>query len=328
MDQLAQAVLIWDQERSGNGASQVCDRSDSVKAGVEAYLGRAVFGADPSLVIRVHISHKPGDATTTATVTQEDATGKRWGERSLSAASCDTLDEPLTLVVALMIDAGSTAAPSASQPPATAPQPTPVPLAPSAAAVEPVSTEPIETAPSLQRASREPGHWAVFASAEAGMGFLPDPSLGLGVHARLKPTGFWGLSFDASALQPQRQALDSGRLKLSLARAGLGLCPLEGADADTWWSACASVGVGRLQARSSRLVGAQTRVEWLALPALSVTGAWLPRGWLLLAAGLEGAFPVLADRYVYRDALGNQHLAFQMSSFTLTARLGIGLIVR
>jgi hypothetical protein len=64
------------------------------------------------------------------------------------------------------------------------------------------------------------------------------------------------------------------------------------------------------------------------MPGLNVTGAWLPRGWLLLGAGLAGAFPVSPDRYLYRDALGTPHLAFQMSSFALTARLAVGLIIR
>src|SRR5690349_3777945 len=104
MDPLAQAVLIWDQ---GPSAPE-CERAAAVKAGVEAYLGRPVFGADPALVIRVRVARGASGRSLEATVSQEDASGRAWGERSVSAKDCESLDEPLTLVVALMVDASST----------------------------------------------------------------------------------------------------------------------------------------------------------------------------------------------------------------------------
>ena len=324
MDPLAQAVLIWDQER----LAPACEHSAAVKAGVEAYLGRAVFGAEPSLVIRVRISRAPSGDAAVATVSQEDESGRQWGERSVTAASCEELDEPLTLVVALMVDASSTSAVTPeSQPPVTEPEPPPAPPELPVTTLSP-SNEPIETVPSLERQTAQPGHWAVFASALASMGLLPDAGFGVGLDARLKPAGFWGVSLDAAWLLPQRLPLGNGSLELQFARAGIGLCPLEGSDEALWWSACGALGLGRLRAHSRGLEGARSKTELLALPGFSVTVGWLPRGWLALAAGLQGSFPVASDRYSYRDVLGTPHFAFQMSSFALTAQLGVGLLVR
>ena len=204
MDPLAQAVLIWDQER----LAPACEHSAAVKAGVEAYLGRAVFGADPSLVIRVRISRAPSGDAAVATVSQEDESGRQWGERSVTAANCEDLDEPLTLVVALMVDASSTStsAPNpASQPPVTEPEPPPAPPELPVTTLS-SSSEPIETAPSLQRQTAQPGHWAVFASALASMGLLPDAGFGVGLDARLKPARFWGVSLDAGSLSASNWA--------------------------------------------------------------------------------------------------------------------------
>jgi len=182
--------------------------------------------------------------------------------------------------------------------------------------------------PSLQHPSYEPGHWAVYASAVTGMGLLPRTGFGVALDARLKPARVWGLSLKLTWLGPQRVPVDGGRLDFNFMQADAGLCPLEGTDTTTWWSACGKVGVGRLRVQSFGLLGARAKTEWIAMPGVSVAGAWLARGWLFLGAGLEAAFPIGADRYLSRDELGTPHLAFQMSPMTLTAQLGVGLIVR
>jgi hypothetical protein len=287
-----------------------------------------VFGSDPSLLIRVRISRANGGGSTVATVTQEDASGRAWGERSVSGKDCESLDDPLTLVVALMVDASSTAEQtSPKSPEATEPAASAAPAVVRSQVVE-TSSEPIETAPSLQRVSAEPGHWAVFGSAIATMGLLPEPGFGASLDVRWKPARFWGLSLDAALLAEQRVEVDGGRIAFNLAHAGVGLCPLQGSDTTTWWSACGAFTLGWLRARSKGLTGARSRNELLGMPGLSVAGAWLPHRWLFLGAGFAGSFPVSADRYLYRDALGASHLAFQMSSFALTAKLGVGLLIR
>jgi len=322
MDSLAQAALIWDR----GTLTRECDRSDAVKASVEAYLGRSVFSADASLLIRVRVTRESNDAPPLAIVTQEDGSGRTWGERSVSGgADCASLDDPLTLVVALMIDSGSSA-PSPLAEPEKLSEPSP----PAASVQPPDTTEtgPIITAPSLERAQYEPGHWVLLGSGSAAMGLLPNVGFGVGLDGWLKPSRFWGVHFGAALLARQRESLDSGRIDFSVMRAHVGLCPLQGVDGAAWWSACGTFGLGRLRARSSRLAGARTKVEPVALPGLSVTAGWLYRGWLLLGGGLEAAVPISPDRYVYQDVAGSSHLAFQMNPLALTARVGVGVMLR
>jgi hypothetical protein len=279
-------------------------------------------------VIRVRVSRDANGSAVVAIVSQEDGSGRAWGERSVSSADCQSLDDPLTLVVALMIDSGSTPKDEPAAPPEK-PVPNPPP-APSSTTDGSDSTDsdPIITVPSLERPHYEPGHWAVLGSGVAAMGLLPNAAFGAGIDGWRKPSRFWGVRVGAALLARQRQALDSGRLDFSLMRADVGLCPLQGVDSAVWWSVCGSFGVGRLRTRSVGLAGARTKIELVAMPGLSVTAAWLWSGWLLLGGGLDASFPVSPNRYVYRDEQGTPNLAFQMNPLALTARLGIGVMVR
>ena len=108
----AQAQLLWDR-----GTLEVqCERAQQVREGVEAYLGRAVFAAGAELRVRVRLARPAADAgKVLALVTQEDATGQSWGERVVTGdTSCESLDEPLTLVVALMVDRPTSETPDAT----------------------------------------------------------------------------------------------------------------------------------------------------------------------------------------------------------------------
>jgi hypothetical protein len=325
MDLAPDAVLSWDR-----GALEAeCDRAAIVREGVEAYLGRSVFAVDGSVVVRVRLERvqEVGRARVVARVSQEDASGKIWGERIVSGdEACSSLDEPLTLVVALMVDS--------PEAPRSAPenQPPPDPLAPPKPPKQPVLVddrpEEIETAPNLERALDSPGHAAFLGLGLVSMGALPEPGAGAGLVALVKPRNFWGLGVEAQLLAPQRETLGSGRLVVSLLLARGSICPLQGIDGGVWWSACASFGVARLRTESQNLLGAKARGEWIAVPSASVRAAWVFDERWMLTGGLEAVFPVSPDRYVYRDEQGLKHQAFEMSPVNLTANLGIGVIVK
>lgn len=321
-----QAVLHWDR-----GTLQVeCERAAIVQAGVEAYLGRPVFGAAGELIVRVRLAgvEDKGRTRVVATVTQETSDGRAWGERVVSGESdCASLDEPLTLVVALMVDA-----------PASAPEPTPsAPLSPparperarSSPEGEPselVDAGEIETAPSLEKALTARGHLVFLAFGLLSMGVLPSTGGGAGALASFKPRGFWGLGLEAGALLPQRAPLGTGSLETSLFLLSGSLCPLQGVANATWWSACGRLGMGRLHARSRDVLGAKTRSDWFALPGASVRGGWLPGRQLLVSVGLEALFPVSPDRYVYRTSDGMKEVALEPSPLMIAAELGVGLL--
>ena len=194
-----QAVLEWNR-----GALEAeCERGAAVQAGVETYLGRSVFARDGELVVQVRLSRveEAGTSRVVANVTQRDATGKVWGERTVAGdSSCASLDEPLTLVVALMVDAP--AAPT-EEPPAETPLP-PEPPSRSPAPPSQDGSGAIETAPSLAQAESAPGHAAFMAFGVATMGALPTTGAGGRALLSVKPRGFVGLGTDVMLLAPRR----------------------------------------------------------------------------------------------------------------------------
>jgi hypothetical protein len=325
MDVAPDATLYWDR-----GALEAeCDRAAVVREGVETYLGRSVFAVDGSLVVRVRLERvqEAGRGRVVARVSQEDASGKVWGERLVGGdETCSSLDEPLTLVVALMVDSPQAPPTEPESQPSPAPKPASEPPPPSIPA-EDDQPEEIQTAPNLERALTSPGHAAFLGLGLVSMGALPEPGAGAGLVALIKPRNFWALGVEAELLAPQRQNLGSGRLVASLLLTRASICPLQGRDGGVWWSACASFGVARLRVESQQLLEAKTRGEWIAVPSGSVRAAWVFDERWMLAGGLEAVFPVSPDHYVYRDDEGLRHQAFEMSPLTVTANLGIGVIV-
>lgn len=333
MDVAPQAVLHWDR-----GALEAeCDRAAVVQAGVEAYLGRIVFAADGAALIRVSLSRveELGRMRVIAKVEQQDEHGQKWGERTVSGdESCDSLDEQLTLVVALMVDHPSerTQAPVADEP-REAPSPSAPPRRPPPAESE-VSgadatgaTAEIPTAPSLERVTAARPHAALLGVGLVSMGALPATGLGAGLVTRVKPRGFWGVGLQVGALAPQRKAIASGWLEVSRLMLSASICPLQGLDDNVWWSACASFGAARLSVESQDLLESRAVTEWVALPSVDARAAWAIHGKWLLGAGLEAGFPLSPDRYVFRDSQGSKHTAFDGGTLTVTANLGVGVLV-
>jgi hypothetical protein len=317
-----QAVLEWDR-----GALEAeCERATMVQAGVETYLGRSVFSRDGELVVQVRLSRveEAGTSRVVANVTQHDASGKVWGERTVTGdSSCASLDEPLTLVVALMVDAPTPLAekPAAAEPAGTA---TAQPAEPPAQ----VETGAIETAPSLAQAEIAPGHAAFLGFGVASMGALPATAAGGRAVISVKPRSFVGLGVDVMFLAPQRKELGAGSLELSLLALSGSICPLQGVDGAIWYSACASFGAARLRAKSQGLIDSRRKTQWLALPSLGARAAWIAADSWLIGAGLDVAFPLSADRYVYRDLQGMTQPAHELASLVVTASLGVGLLLK
>jgi hypothetical protein len=185
----------------------------------------------------------------------------------------------------------------------------------------------IVTAPSLQQPARAPGHWVVLAFGLASAGATPRLAVGAGLSVSFKPRGFWAVGLEGGVLNRTREQLESGSLEVSMMLAAASLCPLQAAEDDVWWSACATVGAARLHVRSRGLLESRTQSQWFALPGLSVRGARIVGKRWLVGGGVAAAVPVSPDRYIYRDPEGTQKTAFQVSSLILTAQVGFGLIL-
>jgi hypothetical protein len=319
MDPAAHAVLQWDR-----GALELeCERSTTVQAGVEAYLGRSVFATDGDVIVQVSLSRviEADGGHVVAKVVERRPDGSATGERTVSGdSSCASLDEPLTLVVALLLDRA--VAPRPAEPLEAEPPPAPPPHEP-----PPEPSGEIQTAPSLERATTRRGHFALLGLGFVSMGAMPSAGLGLGLLFSVKPRKFWGFGLEAVAARSGRAQLGAGSLDASWAGLSGSLCPLQGTDNATWWSACGTLGVARLQVSSSGFVESRSHVDWLAVPGLSARAGWLAGRGCLLGGGLQALFPVSPDRYVYRDAAGMKLSAFEPNRLVIAAHLGFGVLV-
>jgi len=320
----APAQLLWDR-----GTLEVqCERAQQVREGVEAYLGRTVFAVDAELKVRVRLARPVANGgKVVALVTQEDATGQSWGERVVTGdTSCESLDEPLTLVVALLVDRPALDTPEAAA--STDPIPPPAPPPATTAVVEDQPPAAISTTPSLDRAQAAPGHTALLVSTLGAMGATPAFGLGGGLALVWKPRGFVGLSLDAWAVLPRSVSLESGSLRVSLQSLDVGICPLQGTDGAAWWSLCGGAGVARVHVRSRELLESKATSQYLVMPGLRARAATVLAERWLVGGGVTAAFPLSPDRYTYRDAGGEEHAAFELSSSIVTASVFAGALFR
>lgn len=295
------AALVWD----GGQVSPACNRSAELEGNVAAYLGRDAFEANSAMVIRIGLRRGPDDRAIIADISKIGEDGKVVGVRTVSGgATCETLDDPLTLVVALMLDAP----PEEVDP---APAPTPEPVAPP----EPSLPEPITTDPSPEDTNLEPGFALLSAGIGSSIGLLPFPNYGPRLQVDLKPRRFWGISLSGLALLGSHTDLPgSGAIDFRLIRAGLALCPLDTFRDRNWFAVCGGAEVSWLEAEGSDLSPERRRTDWFVSPSLQMQGARQLGGPVLLGGMLGVSFPISRNRYVYRDVAGSSHLAFEVAS--------------
>jgi hypothetical protein len=305
------AVLVWD----GGQVSPACDRSAELEHNVATYLGHDAFEANAPLVIRISLRRGLNDGAITADISKIGEDGKVVGVRTVSGGkSCETLDEPLTLVVALMLDAPP-------DEPSPAPAPAPEPVAPP----EPSQPEPITSDPDPEDTSQEPGFALISAGIGSSIGLLPFPNYGPRLQVELKPRGFWGISIGALALVGSHTDLPgSGAIDFRLIQVGAALCPLDTIHDRNWFAVCGGLEMAWLEAEGSDLSPHRRKFDWALSPSLQVRAARQLVGPILLGGTLGVSFPISRNRYVYRDVAGSSQLAFEVASPALVLGVFVG----
>lgn len=306
-DSLPSAVLVWD-----GGQIPSCDRSAQLLSNVSVYLGRNAFEPDAPLTIRVGLRRSTDPQAVIADVSELDEGGTVLGVRTVAGGSCEALDEPLTLVVALMLDAPP--APAAPAPVAT---PAAQPDAPQENAPDREPPEAQETeASAVDHEKPEPPESHAFVSAGLATSFGKLPFFDFGPELRLayKPLRFWGLEVSGRLLFGSRQELPgTGAIDFGLAEVGAALCPLESFRNGLLLRGCGGIELGWLRAKSVDLEGGHQRTEVVYSPELHLQIAETIGEKFLFGGGVELAFPIRPNQYVYRDPEGVRQLAFQMS---------------
>jgi len=282
-------------------------------------LGRDPFEESGPLTIRVSLRRAAGGSAIIADVSKTDADGQVEGVRSVTGGdTCETLDEALTLVVALMLDGGNAEHAGTLQPNQPAETET-VPERAPAAATETEDDESVSTAPDPERVESEPGHLFLSAGIGTSFGLLPFPSFGVELQLAAKPRGFWGFQLSTQAFAGSSVDLpESGSLGFRMLSAGAALCPLDTLHDGLWLSGCAGGQLAWLQATNHGLTPPHQEIELVVLPSARVQLAQqLSRGFYLGGA-LGLVLPISPNHYTFRDVQGARHEAFQMASPSLT----------
>lgn len=204
-----------------------CIATQALARSVEERLGRHVFvsaaAADVSVEGRIEKRGKgPGWH---AVITVRDGKGALLGTRDVdrSDAACETMSEPLTLIIAVMIDPdASLSGPPAPLPPAPAPAPTPPAPAPAPDPTPAPAPEPAAAPPPTKDPLRVEG--GVGAILTSGLAPALDPGVvfsGL-LYLPGVPIGFRGVTV---LLLPMDAEKDGARGSFDTLYLGGSLCP-------------------------------------------------------------------------------------------------------
>lgn len=278
-------ALDW----SGPGPEADCLGAERLIDAVDEYLGRAAFTAAPadiSLHVRVERSASGWRALVQL---GESASGRVLGERELVTEDlrCASLEEPLKLTVALLVDSDLSA--PAPPPPPVAPPPKPV--------MDLDETAPPAThaATAVQVRPRIVADLGVLAEFEALPALSPGIELGVGVA----PWRWLLLRVSGTGYLPQGRNAGASEVGFTLAYAGASLCPA-GSAGERWELAlCAGVRAGTLFVDASELEHGRLRQRHFLAASLALRPSFRINRRMALFGSWEALLVSRPQRLVY-----------------------------
>jgi len=276
--------------------AESCIDPDALSSALELHLGRAL-GSGGAAVRTIDGRVEPSDDGFRATLVVRDERGEALGERELVAiGECRRLDEPLVLVLSLLVDAYAAD---------LAPPPTSVSVAPVVAPPAP------------------PRSWRL-GLAVSGTGAVgADPGLGLGADVRVEvaPPGWPMLVASVGGWLPDRVPVAAGASRFSAVGAGLVACPLVALLA-TEVRACGGVELVRVDASGMGFALDRSVVDWVVsarVEAEVVRGLTARLG---VVAGVGLWIPVIQPRFVYTDGSEVREI-YDPSPAAVVLRVGV-----
>jgi len=306
--------LVW----LGPPGIHDCPTPESLRAAVEADVGRPVFADPPGPVsLRVAVS-AASPSGWRATLHLEGADGQRWGERTLEAQgpSCAELREPLELAMALMVDPDLLTPPAPDAPPSGGPPPPPV--VPRLVIENP---KPAMKEPEPPRPTR----YSLDLGALASTTMLPGLALGAEIGAEVTPPWFVPIRVRLAAFPHREQAVhSSAAVSFSTGYAGLAVCPELDRGRFHVIGVCVGGDVGLLRAQGRGTRPERTVTRLTADGVGAVRAAFVVRSpWLVRATA--SLLPSLGpDRFLVEAENGSEELVFQRSPLAWALGLAIG----
>jgi hypothetical protein len=236
--------------------AESCVATQILARAVEQRLGRSVFvsAAEADLSVEGRVEKKKSGWH--AHVEVRDVHGKLLGTRDLdtAAASCDALTQPLSLVLAVMIDPLSPAPPAVQQ-------------TQSSNGSVVVITEPGKSQPPPKK--KETWRFETGAGFVLGIGWVPGIAPGVGAVSTLTtplaPIG--GTASVTYLFESERKLGTDAAVRVSHLRGAAGLCPLQLEGSLVLGALCGGGGLGVLLARA---IGPQADGKLQASPTLDL----------------------------------------------------------
>jgi hypothetical protein len=284
--------LEWQRERG----AESCIGEDALRSSVETLLQRRIFAPLEQTAVFIRGRVTPGAHRFQAQLSLVVGDGTVVGQRTLESetAECASLDQPLSLVIALAIDS---------------------------LRALPKSTLRLEERPN----KRWFGEIALAVSYERGL--LPAPTIGFGVDGRLHPPSFWPIELGVFGWPfPTRAGLPSGPGAEVFAVGGrLGLCPWLAQGASVGLRLCAGPQAGRFVATGVSVDISRSPSRWM-IGAAARVALWVPLGRRFALEPSVGAFvPFVQYRFTYTDESGQERSVYQAPPAALMLELAFPL---
>jgi hypothetical protein len=296
-----------------------CITAEELIHAVQAHIGRNPFTAAPAgVVIDVKLERVGQPVRWHAVLHVGDGRSQAWGEREVLSENedCRTLDSPLTLILALMVDSELMQPPSAQQPPQVEPL-----AAPEESRFE------AEPAPP-PKASQPPPPWQAdwdwVVNVERGV--LPNLAWGTEMAVLVRPPYVPDFRIFLGGFMPQNQRVSpTASLQFVHARAGLQLCSSLARVGALRTEGCAGVAGGPIRVEGEGLAPARSVTRWLQESTLMarVTLALTRDISVVTRGGL--LFPWQTDRFVFSQPDGQVLEAHEVSPFVFDVGIGMGL---
>jgi hypothetical protein len=273
-------------------SSPSCSSRESLAARVAESIGRDAFvGAVTSadLVITGVIRRQGGGWS--ARLQLSTPGGSPLGEREIfeSGQDCDVLDEPLSLVLSLIVDS-----PAVRQ-----------------AVVE--------------AKEREGPGWgfAVGLGARGAIGVLPDPALGFELLLELRTPSFVAIRLTAGGLLPVGATDGMGTVDLHAIDATLGICPAFSVASWLRFGGCVGARGGVFRARG-RGLDENLSVDRAIFDLVGDLELVAHAGFFEVGLGVGGGFALIRDQFYYARADGSMAVLYERPLGFGEARLFLG----
>jgi len=296
--------------------AESCIAAPALAQSVETRLGRKVFvsASDADITVEGTIGRGPKQGfRAQLRITSKDGTILGSRDVETRAASCDAIDEKLSLVVSVLIDPDGSLAAEEAPPPA-------LPVAPTV-----IERERVVVVHDEPRAPPPPWRFELTVAAMASVGLQPGIGVALAPSIVLDPPHFWAVRAGGGiAATTSTEAKGGASADASLAHGSLALCPLATRGGRVQALACGGGLVGALRARGIGFDTTTTTSSLVAGPFVVGRTSLKIAGPVVASVALDLVVPIAQAEIGYHTASGDNAL-FRTAPVAAMAELGIGV---